>query len=188
MVFLTAPIFVNKAYFFLFPISSTQQLPHFCFKPISVIHIWKAFNVYFLNYFVGTALFSKKCIFFRWLNENKIFLTVFSGQCHWLEILPPRLEIHPPRLEIHPPLLEIHPPRLEFIHPGWKSIHPGWKSIHPGWKSNHPGWKSYNQNWPKIHKRRATQMVTFLMLPISLCESKLSDVWYMFSQASYFNI
>ena len=81
LVFLTAPIFVNKAYFFLFPISSTQQLPHFCFKPISVIHIWKAFNVYFLNYFVGTALFSKKCITFRWLNENKIFLTVFSGQC-----------------------------------------------------------------------------------------------------------
>ena len=68
LVFLTAPIFVNKAYFFLFPISSTQQLPHFCFKPISVIHIWKAFNVYFLNSFVGTALFSKKCITFRWLN------------------------------------------------------------------------------------------------------------------------
>ena len=60
LVFLTAPIFVNKAYFFLFPISSTQQLPHFCFKPISVIHIWKSFNVYFLNYFVGTALFFPK--------------------------------------------------------------------------------------------------------------------------------
>ena len=81
MVFLTAPIFVNTAYFFLFPISSTLQLPHFCYKPISVIHIWKAFNLYFLHYFVDIALFPKIFITFRWLNGNKTFLTVFSGQC-----------------------------------------------------------------------------------------------------------
>ena len=65
----------------LFPISSTQQLLHFCYKPISVIHIWKAFNLYFLHYFVDIALFPKIFITFRWLNGNKTFLTVFSGQC-----------------------------------------------------------------------------------------------------------
>ena len=67
--------------FLLFPISSTQQLLHFCYKPISVIHIWKAFNLYFLHYFVDIALFPKIFITFRWLNGNKTFLTVFSGHC-----------------------------------------------------------------------------------------------------------
>ena len=67
--------------FLLFPISSTQELLHFCYKPISVIHIWKAFNLYFLHYFVDIALFPKIFITFKGLNKNKTFLTVFSGQC-----------------------------------------------------------------------------------------------------------
>ena len=54
LILLTKPVFQP------FPISSTLQLPHFCYKPISVIHIWKAYDVYFLNFIVSRALFSKK--------------------------------------------------------------------------------------------------------------------------------
>ena len=49
--------------------------------PISVIHIWKAYDVYFLNFIVSRALFSKKNITFRWFFSNKWFLTIFCGQC-----------------------------------------------------------------------------------------------------------
>ena len=67
--------------FQLLPGFSTTWLPKFCYKPISVIHFWKAYNAYFLKSFVGGTLFSNKSIIFRCLNLKTRFLTIFSGQC-----------------------------------------------------------------------------------------------------------
>ena len=39
------------------------------------------YDVYFLNFIVSRALFSKKNITFRWFFSNKWFLTIFCGQC-----------------------------------------------------------------------------------------------------------
>ena len=50
-----------------FPIFFKLQLPHFCYKTISILHIWKAYDAYFLNAFVGKAPFPKKDITFGWL-------------------------------------------------------------------------------------------------------------------------